>query len=97
MDEIVIDQEQICEYVASKLGIDVDIATDVLDCEMNFFEENGYTDESKPTGTETPVETDFADVIEYIVAETGVKRELISNILEAEMEYLEKQGVAFRG
>lgn len=46
-DNLVIDEDDLCEAIANKLALDEDIVFQVLDAEMRFFETKGLVVEEK--------------------------------------------------
>jgi len=96
--DFVIDEEELCEYIAKKLTIDSDTVSTVLDAELDFLDSKGLVLEDKPSEQgnlkDVPVaEIDSDELKAYVVSRTGLNPETVELILDTEMRYLEEQGV----
>ena len=98
-EDPVIDQDELANYISKKLSIGSETVSMVLDAEMAFLESKGLVLEGNASGedslSDAPMgEIDADELAEFIASRTGVGEELVDEILDTEIEYLEKQGAA---
>lgn len=99
-EELIIDEDELCEYIAAKLGINSDTVGLVLDGEMEFWESKGLVVEENPserggevpTATAVATEIDNEELLAYIVSTKGLSEKLVTQVLTLELEYIESQG-----
>ena len=97
-EELIIDEDELCEYIATKLGINADTVALVLDAEMEFLESKGMVvevDPSRASEAPTPmndaVEIDNEELLAYIISTTELSEKVVTQVLTLELEYIESQ------
>ncbi|PFQ80877.1 hypothetical protein [Priestia megaterium] len=90
-NELVIDMEDLIQYISKQLGVVYSIVNEVLDNELNFLEEKGIPSEERPEIKEhMTIFVDEHELILYINRNTGISQELVGRILLEEEVYLNK-------
>lgn len=91
-DPFTIDQDDLSEYIQSKLKLDVDTVDAVLDAEMAYLEARGLAGEEGAMLNEVSVDSsvDMDQLTKYIAEKSGIATGVVTRILEVEADYFEK-------
>jgi hypothetical protein len=93
--DYLIDQDDMCDDISEKFSIDAELVSLVLDAEMAYFESKGLVTEEKNFEENSPnqrpiLEIQAKELMAYVETHTGLAPDVISKILNAEKEYIDK-------
>lgn len=93
-EDIVIDDEELCAYVAEKTKVDAETVSAILEKEMDYLDDKGLLLPEKPQDDSTSgvfIDTDL--LTKHIVNSLQVPWETVAAVLDAENSFLFDKGV----
>jgi tRNA-binding EMAP/Myf-like protein len=93
--DVVIEGEELIEYINQETKIEIEAVSEILDKEMEFLESKGLVLENKPDDAEERevVFIDEDELISYISGRTNLSKKVVKFVLDTEDEYLDSLGL----
>lgn len=86
-ENVVIDGDAMCEFIAKRLKLDADLVQDILDAELDYAE--AHDDEQN--GTASP---ELAEgLISYVAENADAPAKTVKSVLMAALDYLNGAGI----
>jgi hypothetical protein len=90
---MVINMEEVCEFICQKTGLSEELVDSILECELEFLELKEVVGEGPKDTVQDHVFIDTDELEAFITRKLSISEEIVSSVLGTEDEFLRAKGI----